>query len=117
MSVFPYRFLPLAAAVGLLACGSSVDVPPPTSPLPSCTPSAANVIVRIVGPGATSVEELNAEDVLHCQPTIELIRQTAPQGAGWCTTVALAADNPGYDLRATPPPPLRHVVASIGGSC
>ena len=52
-----------------------------------------------------------------CKTTVDALPLTAPLGVGYCTQVALASDNPGYDENATPAAPLRKVAAQVGGSC
>jgi hypothetical protein len=43
--------------------------------------------------------------------TLKFRQDTAPNGAGYCTTAALGSDNPGYDVKADPAPAF---VKSIG---
>jgi hypothetical protein len=52
-----------------------------------------------------------------CLTSVQLMIATAPLGAGNCTQVGYAADNPGYDPNATVAAPLTHVVAQAGPAC
>ena len=52
-----------------------------------------------------------------CKTTVDALPLTAPTGDGYCTQVALASDNPGYDESVVPAAPLRKVAAQVGGSC
>lgn len=52
-----------------------------------------------------------------CKTTVDALPLISPLGDGYCTQLALASDNPGYDENATPAAPLRKVVAQVGGSC
>lgn len=45
------------------------------------------------------------------------VSQTSPLGDGYCTQVAYASDNPGYNVDATPAPPLRDVFIEVGAGC
>lgn len=51
-----------------------------------------------------------------CITSIEMILGANPSLPGFCTQVALVADNPGYDPDQRPAPPLRNVIA-VAGDC
>jgi hypothetical protein len=42
---------------------------------------------------------------------------TAGQASSECTTIALASDNPGYNVNAVPAAPLKDVIESVGPGC
>jgi hypothetical protein len=142
--------LPLIGlAFGLAACGTSVapaaqsssvqqaSTPstPSSTPTPTATASTSvscapgpDLIVREVSPGlAPTAIALgsNGYDARtnSCQDTIVSLQQTSPTGPGYCTTAALASDNPGYEsayVYATnppPAPPLKKVIISIPAGC
>jgi hypothetical protein len=46
-----------------------------------------------------------------------MVLATAPLGTGHCTQVGYVADNPGYDVKATPATPLSKVAAQAGPAC
>jgi hypothetical protein len=52
-----------------------------------------------------------------CETSVQMMVSTAPMTAGNCTQVGYVADNPGYDPNATPPAPLKNVVAQAGPAC
>jgi hypothetical protein len=60
---------------------------------------------------------LGSVDLVNCQPTVNLIEQTSPKEAGYCTSLARIIDNPGYNPDVMPAPPLKHVILAVGGSC
>ncbi len=51
-----------------------------------------------------------------CQSSAEFFLDGILDQPGFCAQVALAGDNPGYNLEARPAPPLKKVIASKG-SC
>jgi hypothetical protein len=97
---------------------------PSPAPAASCSPGP-DLIVRTVAPGAQPTAQAmgSYRTGNGCQPTVDLLRQTSPTGPGYCTTVALASDNPGYEEQyiyapsPPPAPPLQHVILAIGGGC
>jgi hypothetical protein len=86
-------------------------------------PSSGDIFVRMISPGQQpAAQRLGGEWVWNnttntCDTSVQMMIATAPKGAGFCTQVALASDNPGYNADASPAPPLKKVVASTGGSC
>lgn len=52
-----------------------------------------------------------------CQTSVQEMISASPPGAGTCTQVGYVADNPGYDVNATPARPLENVVAETGPAC
>lgn len=120
----PAKALLLAPMIVLTACSSSSVAPQPiesstteavaATPTPTCTDPGQDVIVRIVAPG---VEPTAQRLGYYCGTTEQQVATTSPTGVGFCTQVALASDNPGYDADATPAPPLKGVTTSVGGSC
>jgi len=123
----------VAASAALAACGSAVSSAPAASPAarPTATAAAAppspaacklkvtfNYFVRTTEPGlAASAQEIGNVDFSNCTPTLRDFAQTAGQAQGECTTIARARANPGYDVNATPAPPLRRVIMSAGPGC
>jgi hypothetical protein len=56
-------------------------------------------------------------DLVHCQPTADTFPQTAPTQAGYCTVLARALDNPGYNANASPALRPRKPLLSVGPAC
>jgi hypothetical protein len=52
-----------------------------------------------------------------CLTAAEVAVATAPQETGDCTQVGYVTKNPGYDLKAARPSPLKHVAAEAGSAC
>jgi hypothetical protein len=71
------------------------------------------VVPRVVD----SAQLLGSVDLGSCRPTVQTLQDTSPKGSGYCTQVALASDNPGYDVNATPPAALKKVIVAVGGAC
>jgi hypothetical protein len=126
---------PVTAAIAgivLTACGTASSSPPAAAPAAatprapaSTAPAAActlkttfNFIVRTVEPGMpASAQEIGNVDFGNCTPTLQDFTQTAGQDQGECTTIARARANRGYDVNATPAPPLRRVLMRAGPGC
>ena len=97
---------------------------PPTPPAPAATPTGCPLpndveyIERDTVPRLPpSAIRLGSVYVTLCKTTVDALPLISPLGEGYCTQLALASDNPGYDENATPAAPLRKVVAQVGGSC
>jgi hypothetical protein len=83
-----------------------------------CTGPTFDYIERDALPSArTLAEEVGNCDLATGQDTLVTFQQTAGQGPGECTTIALASDNPGYDVNTVPAPPLKDVIESAGPGC
>lgn len=77
-----------------------------------------NYIVRTTEPGlAASAQEMDNVDRSDCTPTLQDFAQTAGQAQGECTMIARAQANPGYNVNATPAPPLRRLIMRVGPGC
>lgn len=89
------------------------------APDPTCTlPDTQDLLVRYTVPGLPdSAQVLGEVDLGNCTPTLDCLARTSPRGDGYCTEVAWASDNPGYNADATPAPPLKKVIEAIGGGC
>lgn len=85
--------------------------------------ATGQIYVRTVVPGlATTAQEYGGEwswdyTTGQCTDSADMMIETAPTGPGYCTQVALAADNPGYDAGAAPAAPLKHLIDSAGPAC
>jgi hypothetical protein len=105
--------------VGVVNASPTEATPSSTAPAPGAcalNQSANDVIVRYVSPGlAPSAQLLGDVSIATCGPTVEFIRSTALTDPGFCTSVALASDNPGYDFDAAPA--LQAVIAAFGPAC
>jgi hypothetical protein len=88
------------------------------SPAKGCTSPAFDYIERDVDPEArTLADEIGNCDLATGQDSLATFQQIAGQAPGECTTIALASDNPGYDVNAIPAPPLKDVIESAGPGC
>lgn len=90
----------------------------PAAPAETCAtplPDSGDIIVRETVPNLpASAQELGGTDPEHCVLTFDTLKTSSPTGAGYCTQAAWAADNPGYDVNATPAPLLKKVRVTIG---
>ncbi len=116
-----------ALLVGCEASSSSAPVGGPATTTTSATPAPPttacalklkeDLIERLITPGippyAIAVGDVSGT----CKPTVDTIGDTTPSGPGYCTQIARAADNPGYNADANPAPALRKIVAQAGASC
>ncbi|MBR7838034.1 hypothetical protein KDL01_32475 [Actinospica durhamensis] len=92
---------------------------PSPSAAASCSlPDNQDLIVRDDDPQASIIaSEIGEVDLGNCVTELSEFQQTAGQGAGECTTIAWAKDNPGYDANSVPAPPLKDVIESAGPGC
>lgn len=128
------KTLPLASAallaVLLAGCGPSASpaaAPPAVTasaaakaaPSPACTlKTTFDYIERDNDPGTSVMaDEIGNVDFTDCSDSLADFRQTAGQGDGECTTIALASKNPGYSVNAIPAAPLKDVIESAGPGC
>ena len=123
--------LAVAALFATAACSSgspAASAPPATSAAATAAAASASVkgctgptfdyIERDADPGAqTLAQEIGNCDLATGQDALVTFQQTVGQAPGECTTIALASDNPGYDVNAVPAPPLKHVIESAGPGC
>jgi hypothetical protein len=85
--------------------------------------ASADIYVRWTDPGVPwTAQELGGEWVWNvalgkCLTSVQMEIAASPPGAGNCTQVGYVADNPGYDVNATPAPPLEDVAAETGPAC
>lgn len=118
----------LAAACGSHAASTAAAPAAPAraaaatvkaAPSPSCTlPDTPTYIVRDDDPGASILaSDVGNADYATCTTMLSNFAATAGQASGECTTVALASDNPGYNVNATPASPLKDVIESAGPGC
>lgn len=92
----------------------------PTTPLAiSCSLQVTrDVLLRVAGPQEPAeTQRLGDVDFVHCRHTVDDVSTLAPQAPGYCSTVAYASDNPGYDENQVPSRPLQAVIASSGPGC
>jgi hypothetical protein len=110
---------PPAAAPAATATHSAGKAKPKASPKPQCTAPTFDYIVRDDDPGASIL----ADEIGNCDGTdgkfdvLSTFASTAGQASGECTTIALASDNPGYNVNAVPAAPLKDVIESAGPGC
>jgi hypothetical protein len=130
-------FVALVPLVLVVGCGSSatsrggdtgsvIDSPANveptlTAPTADCTVTDAklpDVIQRFISNGTQwEAQLLGGFDYAACGPSIANLAFDSPALAGDCTQIALASDNPGYDVNAAPAPPLKHVANEVGPAC
>ena len=92
---------------------------PKAKPSPSCTlPDTPTYIVRDDDPGASVIaSDIGNADYATCTTMLSNFAADAGEAPGECTTVALASDNPGYDVNEIPAPPLKDVIEAAGPGC
>lgn len=119
---------PAVLAVVLAACGSgspssstaaAAAATVQAAPSPACTlKTTFDYILRDDDPAASVMaQEIGNVDLVNCTDSLGNFAATAGQAPGECTTIALASDNPGYDVNAVPAPPLKKVIESAGPGC
>lgn len=123
-----------SALAVLTACGtaaSSAPAAPSSSPAhaavakakaaasPSCKlKTTFDYIERDSDPGASVMaDEIGNVDYSNCTDSLTDFAATAGQADGECTTIALASENPGYNVDQVPAPPLKDVIESAGPGC
>ena len=120
--------LTLVAALALGACGTGGGRSKSGTPItPQCDLTESfNYIVRTVRSGvAASAQEVGNVNFATCTNTLTYFAKSAERvtnGKGIrapniCKTIAKASDNPDYPINATPAPPLKKVLASVGSLC
>jgi hypothetical protein len=89
------------------------------APSPPCKlKDTPTYIVRDDDPGASVLaSDIGNADYVTCTTALADFAATAGQASGECTTIALASDNPGYNVNAVPAPPLKGVIESAGPGC
>jgi hypothetical protein len=124
------------AVLGVAACGSP---PAASSAAAAFTPSASAAAVRSAAPSPSQsckptatfdyieravwppdppqADEIGNTDYADCESSLADFAATAGQAQGECTTIALASDNPGYNVNASPAAPLKDVIESAGPGC
>jgi hypothetical protein len=60
---------------------------------------------------------IGAVNFASCTLTVDSFAATSPTGAGYCTQIAAAADNTGYNVDAPATRPLRNLIDQVGGAC
>jgi hypothetical protein len=61
-----------------------------------------------------SAIEVSDADLMNCKPTLDTWKAGEPTGPGYCSKIARASDNPGYDTDVRPAPPLNKVIDEVG---
>jgi hypothetical protein len=120
-----------ALALGLFAAGCSANPSSrasqaPTASEPSlstattaCTlQRTTHYIERMAEPGLlpAATEVWNA-NLANCTSTLQNFPQEVGIGQGECTQIALASENPDYNVLARPASPLRDVITQAGPGC
>lgn len=118
-----------AAVLTLAACSSSLDksaaAPPTTASSSTSQPTATcnlksqgDIIERVVVPGQpATAQQLGSVDLAQCKMSFDTLAQETSTDAGYCSTEAWLADNPGYPVDAVPAPPLKKIQAQAGAAC
>jgi len=75
-------------------------------------------IVRYVDQGQpASAATIGNVNYSTCSSTLSTFQQEYGNTPGECVQIAKASDNPGYDVNATPAPPLTDVIQQVGPTC
>ena len=111
------RWLAAMLAAGVITAPvahAGSTVPAPISP--ACNlPITRDLIVWTRWPGVQDFATKNGDvDLVHCIPTLDGWRDWEQTGPGYCSAIAWASDNPGYDVDARPAPRLKHVIDKLG---
>jgi hypothetical protein len=121
---------PASSAGGAGATGGAGGTT--ASPLPRATTesqcearpdSSGDILVRITTNGQPAATQQMGgawnwdAKTKSCNTAVEAVMLTASGHAGNCTQVAFASTNPGYQLTASPAPPLKKVLAAKGPAC
>jgi hypothetical protein len=107
----------------LVLAGCDAASPAPAGPSTDTTAGCElapgpQYLVRSVFPATPAVVTVVGDaDRVDCQPVLDTFTEGVGQEPGECTTLALASDNPGYDLNTPNPPPLTNVIHSAGPGC
>lgn len=104
------------------ATGTDVTDPPAARDACVARPPAGDILLREAWPGLpVNAMQLGGQwqwnyTTHTCMNAVDMAIATAPLGSNGkaiCTEVALAADNPGYNVEAKPAPRLNKVIASV----
>ena len=112
-----------SSAPDVTTASSAPDAPTsePATPAATCglTPGGADLISWLRVPTiADSAQILGSVDLVHCLPTAETYADSSPTGPGYCSVLATASANPGYNADATPAlRPRRGVLVAVGPAC
>jgi len=92
---------------------------PSSSPIPRTAPcdmpTTRDLIIWERRPHLLdSAYEVGDANLSQCKPTVDTWPAGEPTGAGYCSKIAWASDNPGYDAEAQPAPPLKKVIEEVG---
>lgn len=120
-------FAVAAAVLALAGCSSSTSTPAaaPTSQVGTSAPpatcnlkSSGDIIERVVVPGQpATAQQLGSVNLQNCTMAFNDLAAQTSTDAGYCTTAAWAADNPGYSVDAVPAAPLKKIQAQAGAAC
>lgn len=98
---------------------SAANAAPGATPTPAAglcdMPTTSDLIVWERRPRLLdSAFEVGDADLSQCKPTVDTWPAAQPTGPGYCSKIAWASDNPGYDTDARPAPPLKKVIEAVG---
>ena len=95
------------------AAPTPADTPTPRSG-PCNLPTTRDLIIWERRPRILdSALEVGDADLMNCKPTLDTWAAGEPTGTGYCSKIAWASDNAGYDINARPAPPLRKVIDQV----
>jgi hypothetical protein len=126
-----------ASALALLAgCGggTSSNARSVTATSPATAPTTAassptgasacalkdtgDLIAWFKAPGLEDTAQvLGSINLAKCKYTVDTFEASSPAGAGYCSALANAADNPVYNADATPAIRPKKVIVQFGGAC
>ena len=107
----------LASSLMLAACGLPLTsaAPLPESGPCNLQPTSRDLIIWERRPRIQdSAVEVGDVDGVNCKPTLDTWPASEPTGPGYCSKIAWASDNPGYDADARPASPLKKVIDEVG---
>ena len=110
---------PAAPSISSPAPASPAAVAASATSTDSCMPTE-DLIERDIVPGQqpTAFTLGNVGFMTgQCKTTVDTLAGTVADKPGFCSQLARAADNPGYNIDAVPATALRKVIAQAGPSC
>jgi len=117
------------------ASASSASTPPPAAPSISSPAPAPVAAPATSAASCMPTEDLIERDIVpgqqptaftlgnvglmtgQCKATVDTLADTVADKPGFCSQLARAADNSGYNIDAVPATPLRKVIAQAGPGC
>jgi hypothetical protein len=112
---------PEVSPTDTVASSAPTPTTAPTGSASTCPlkPGGADLIDWNRAPGVLDgAILLGSVDLFHCKPTVDTYASMQPTSAGFCSILATASANPGYNVDASPARrPLHGVLVEVGPAC